>query len=237
MAFSKVVRYVYGNQCNLALAGGSQLDEVRIGRESPTKWTITQQQPPLTSPAILVARSSGDEQHVVWEYEDAWYPPLSDSDPRVPSSDIPNFVRDLLRRGLPPTSLPFPNDGPHRAWKEPHTTTHPSDPGESASFPLPAQPMLTCFYSTNRDYVMQGFDDLLHADNMRRIQHIPCIAIQGGRDGICTPGTALHQVHGGMELRIPLEAGHSMYDPAITHELLQATDRMAQIPSRIPGNR
>ena len=109
-----------------------------------------------------------------------------------------------------------------------------ADPGQNAaSYPLPAQPMLTCFYATNRDYVMQGFDDLLHPDNLRRIQHIPCIAIQGGRDGICPPDTALdlHQVWPQMELRIPLAAGHSMYDPAITHELLQAADRMAQIPS------
>jgi hypothetical protein len=30
-----------------------------------------------------------------------------------------------------------------------------------------------------------------------------------------------------MELRIPLESGHSMYDPAIKHELVTATDRLA----------
>ena len=66
-------------------------------------------------------------------------------------------------------------------------------------------------------------------DRMDRIQHIPCIAVHGGSDSICPVDSALDlcQVYPNLELRIPIGAGHSMYDPAITHELVQATDRIA----------
>lgn len=92
---------------------------------------------------------------------------------------------------------------------------------------LPLQAMLTCFFSTNDDYCLNN-RDLLKTDD-DRWKKIPCIAIQGGSDGICPPDTALElwEASENMELRIPVSAGHSMYDPWITHELVQATDRMA----------
>lgn len=56
--------------------------------------------------------------------------------------------------------------------------------------------------------------------------------MQGRLDYVCPVKTAyeLHREWPEMELRVVPGAGHSMYDPAIAHELLEATDRMRQIP-------
>lgn len=66
---------------------------------------------------------------------------------------------------------------------------------------------------------MQGLD---------KIRHIPCIAVQGRLDYVCPVVTA-YDLHCGwpeMELRVVPNAGHSMYDAGIMHELLEATDRL-----------
>ena len=94
---------------------------------------------------------------------------------------------------------------------------------------VPALQMLTCFYSVNERYVLGDMANLLDRHRMMRLSDIVCIGVQGGMDRICPPDTALDllEVLPTMELRIPLAAGHSMYDPAITHELVMATDRLA----------
>jgi proline iminopeptidase len=99
---------------------------------------------------------------------------------------------------------------------------------EEAARYIPAQPMLTCFYSANDRYAMDNLD-LLCKERLSRVRSIPCIAVQGGKDTICPPDTALDLRANWpeMELRIPKGSGHSMYDPAITNELVQATDRIA----------
>lgn len=90
---------------------------------------------------------------------------------------------------------------------------------------IPAQVVLTCLYSVNN-----GFIDgtLLDYDRMNGIQHIPCIAVHGGQDHICPVDSALdlQQAWKNMKLRIPLSAGHSMYDPEILNELIRATDKL-----------
>jgi pimeloyl-ACP methyl ester carboxylesterase len=93
---------------------------------------------------------------------------------------------------------------------------------------IPAQTMLTCFYSVNRHYAMNGVD-LLSPERMARIRNTRCIAVQGAMDAICPPDTALdlHIAWPEMELRIPRFSGHSMYDRGITHELVRATERLA----------
>ena len=110
------------------------------------------------------------------------------------------------------------------------TTASTTLPPEYASF-VPAQNMLTCFYSVNHRYAL---NDLSLLDLLPR--HIPCIAVQGGMDRVCPPDTALDVAREwsnngssncGLELRIPLKSGHSMYDPAIANELVRATNRMA----------
>ena len=90
---------------------------------------------------------------------------------------------------------------------------------------VPSQAMLTCFYSANNQIMCQDFS-FLSSSTIKRIDKIPCIAVQGGKDHICPSDTAidLNKAWPNMQLRIPLNAGHSMYDPAITHELVEATD-------------
>jgi len=97
---------------------------------------------------------------------------------------------------------------------------------EFATSFVPSQAMLTCFYSVNNQKMTSDNNFYLSSSMINKIKHIPCIAIQGGNDYICPPDTALdlHELWPDMKLRIPLKAGHSMYDPAITHELIKATD-------------
>ncbi len=73
---------------------------------------------------------------------------------------------------------------------------------------------------------MQGVD---------QVRHIPCIAVQGRLDYVCPVVTAydLHCEWPEMELRVVPNAGHSMYDSNITHELLEATDRLRKSSARI----
>ncbi|KAJ1457456.1 Alpha/Beta hydrolase protein [Pelagophyceae sp. CCMP2097] len=86
----------------------------------------------------------------------------------------------------------------------------------------PAQQMLTCHYSVHNGFLEDGA--LLLGSSALR--HIPAIAVQGGADTICPPATAfeLHRYWPELELRLVTGAGHSQYDPDITHELLEATD-------------
>ena len=116
---------------------------------------------------------------------------------------------------------------------------------------VPAQAMLTCYYSVNDRFVMgnnnlletssvvntnnnnNGHENESENDNSSNTPFVKIIGIQGGRDPICPPDTALDLLRSlqastnNMELRIPMESGHSMYDPAIKHELVTATDRLA----------
>jgi pimeloyl-ACP methyl ester carboxylesterase len=100
---------------------------------------------------------------------------------------------------------------------------------ESAKF-VPCQAMLTCFYSVNHDYCLNHID-LLSSDRMMKVQSIPSIAIHGGLDTICPVNNAMDlcQAWPGLEVRVCTKAGHSMYDDAITNELIHATDRLAKL--------
>ena len=120
---------------------------------------------------------------------------------------------------------------------------------------IPAQPMLTCYYSTNDNYCIGSYRPFMSLSPPPYIplsawyssklppQIVsrstcwpsatgtfplpPTIAIQGGNDAICPPDTALdlHNVWKDMELRIVLNGGHSMYNPGITGEIIKALDR------------
>ena len=101
---------------------------------------------------------------------------------------------------------------------------------------IPAQAMLTCYYSVNDIFVMGGPNckNLLSKESCSNLDpDLKIIGIQGGRDPICPPDTAidlkaqLSESKIMMELRISLLSGHSMYDPAIMNEIIQATDKLA----------
>jgi proline iminopeptidase len=175
-----------------------------------------------------VAVSSGGGE---WSYQDGSGHPLSEA--RIQQlgmeSDCKSAVENR-RQGLPvyvvdPKTPPPTVARPVRTIVESTNGTGLSP--ETTDY-IPAQNLLTCFYSTNERYAMNNLE-LLSADRMSRIQNIPCIAVQGGEDPICPVDTALDlsAVWQSMELRIPLKSGHSMYDVAIANELVRATDRMA----------
>ncbi|DBB16553.1 TPA: hypothetical protein ACH3X3_014815 [Trebouxia sp. C0006] len=106
--------------------------------------------------------------------------------------------------------------------------TQQSRPAPMSAFT--AQALLECHYSHNhaflQDPLLQGID---------QVRHIPCIAVQGRLDYVCPVVTAydLHCEWPEMELRVVPNAGHSMYDSGITHELLEATDRLRKSSAKI----
>lgn len=191
------------------------------------------------SPAILVSSSSSDQ----WSYEDSTGATLSPFQVENMSSTTPLVDEDpahyargaLLRQGLLHPQTPSTSSTSSQPRLIALQANDFEDPklleekvGNFSGFP--AMPMLTCFYSVNDRFAMNDID-LIAPERMKRLQDIPCIAIQGGMDPICPPDTALDvkELWPGMELRIPVYAGHSMYHPELAHELVQATDRMAAL--------
>eukprot|EP00986_Skeletonema_menzelii_P004029 scaffold1321_cov154-Skeletonema_menzelii.AAC.16 len=119
---------------------------------------------------------------------------------------------------------------------------------------VPAQAMLTCYYSVNDEYCIHPYNSFLSINPPPSITLSswyssklppssssesydssissdfplpPTIAIQGGNDAICPADTALdlHHVWQQLELRIALESGHSMYDPVIAGEIVKSLER------------
>jgi len=63
-----------------------------------------------------------------------------------------------------------------------------------------------------------------------RIRKIPGVIVQGRYDVVCPMISAweLHQAWPEADFRLVPDAGHSAFEPGITHELIVATDRFAQ---------
>jgi proline iminopeptidase len=63
--------------------------------------------------------------------------------------------------------------------------------------------------------------------NAGKIASIPGVIVQGRYDVVCPMQSAweLHRAWPGADLRIVADAGHSAFEPGITHELVEATDR------------
>ena len=70
-------------------------------------------------------------------------------------------------------------------------------------------------------------DQLLR--EIERIRHIPTVIVHGRYDVVCPLANAwdLHRAWPEAELRISPAAGHSAFEPANRHALLEATDRFA----------
>ena len=66
-------------------------------------------------------------------------------------------------------------------------------------------------------------------DNIDRIRHIPAAIVQGRYDGVCPIVSADELARAWPEARyvIVADAGHSAFEPGITHELVTATDTFA----------
>lgn len=64
-------------------------------------------------------------------------------------------------------------------------------------------------------------------DGIGSIRHIPCVIVQGRYDLVCPMVTSweLHRAWPEADFRVVPVAGHSAFESAITHELVEATDR------------
>ncbi len=67
-------------------------------------------------------------------------------------------------------------------------------------------------------------------DGVDKIRRIPAVIVQGRYDVVCPIDTAweLHRRWPEADFRVVVDAGHSAYEPGITAELVQATDRFLQ---------
>jgi proline iminopeptidase len=104
------------------------------------------------------------------------------------------------------------------------------DPRTVASFKKPqyaaAFARIECHYFLNRGF-MRSDNQLL--EDIGRIRHIPAVIVHGRYDVLCPAKIAweLHRAWPRAQLRIVPDAGHSAFEPGITHELVSATDRFA----------
>ncbi len=83
---------------------------------------------------------------------------------------------------------------------------------------------IECHYFVNRSF-FEKESQLL--DNVPKIRHIPAVIVQGRYDVVCPLESAweLHRAWPEATMRIVGDAGHSAFEPGITHELIEATDR------------
>ncbi|GER07323.1 proline iminopeptidase [Iodidimonas muriae] len=96
---------------------------------------------------------------------------------------------------------------------------------DNAQFAL-AFARIECHYFKHRGFLEHDDQILRHADRLRQI---PTILVQGRYDAICPPISAweLKRALPDATLRLVPVAGHSAFEPAIVHELVTATDRLA----------
>ena len=83
---------------------------------------------------------------------------------------------------------------------------------------------IECHYFVNRGF-LRSETQLL--DDVPRIRQVPATIVQGRYDVVCPATSAwdLHRAWPEADLRIVADAGHSAFEPGITHELVLATDR------------
>lgn len=84
---------------------------------------------------------------------------------------------------------------------------------------------IECHYFVNNCFL--GENQLLH--DVGRIRRIPAVIVHGRYDVLCPAETAfaLSQAWPEARLRMVADAGHSAFEPGITHELVVATDTFA----------
>ena len=83
---------------------------------------------------------------------------------------------------------------------------------------------IECHYFVHGGFFERD-DQLLHAAH--KLKNIPAVIVQGRYDVVCPLRSAwdLHRAWPEADLRIISDAGHSAFEPGITHELVSATDR------------
>lgn len=116
-----------------------------------------------------------------------------------------------------------------RAWSiwEGSTSFLSPDPKRTKQFGTPEFALALARIETHF-FINRGFfateDALL--EGIGRIRHIPAVIVQGRYDVVCPMATAweLAKRWPEADLRVVGDAGHSAYEPGITHELVSATD-------------
>ena len=99
---------------------------------------------------------------------------------------------------------------------------HCADPAFTLAFAR-----IECHYFINRGFLKH--EKQLFA-NLHLIQHIPTTIVHGRYDLIC-PVENASRLHKGLpksELVVVPDAGHSAFEPGISHALCRATDRYAE---------
>jgi proline iminopeptidase len=86
---------------------------------------------------------------------------------------------------------------------------------------------IECHYFVNGGFLKRESQLL---DDAHRLRRIPGVIVQGRYDVVCPLRTAwdLHRAWPEADLRIVPDAGHSAFEPGITHELISATDRLSR---------
>lgn len=85
---------------------------------------------------------------------------------------------------------------------------------------------IECHYFVNKGF-FQRDGQLLEPAAIDRIRHIPAVIVQGRYDVVTPMMTAweLHKAWPEADFRIVPDAGHTVTEPGVTHELVSATDR------------
>ncbi|HEX7313174.1 MAG TPA: prolyl aminopeptidase [Pyrinomonadaceae bacterium] len=117
-----------------------------------------------------------------------------------------------------------------RAWSvwEGSTSKLFFDPASIEKFADPqfalAFARIECHYFMNNAFFPT--DNYL-IENVGRIRHIPAVIVQGRYDVVCPILSAweLHRAWPEADFRVVPDAGHSVTEPGIIHELVSATDR------------
>jgi proline iminopeptidase len=93
---------------------------------------------------------------------------------------------------------------------------------------------IECHYFVNRGFLRS---DTQLLENVDRIRHIPAAIVQGRYDVVCPMESAwlLHRAWPEAEFKVVPDAGHSAVEPGITRELVNATDRFANVTGNAPA--
>jgi proline iminopeptidase len=87
---------------------------------------------------------------------------------------------------------------------------------------------IECHYFMHGGFLDEG-RALLDERRVAALRSIPAVIVQGRYDVVCpmTSAWALHRAWPEADFRLVRDAGHSAFEPGITHELVAATDRFA----------
>lgn len=110
------------------------------------------------------------------------------------------------------------------AWPSPPES---ADSFQNESVRLLALAQIEAHYALHGAFLEEG--QLL--GNAHRLRGIPGVIVQGGRDAVTPPRTALdlHAAWPRAELRVSQDAGHATCEPGILRELITATEDFADL--------